>query len=123
VDQAVQAEIEGGLASGDEDRRWKAAIRLGEYVQSAPEAVWELTARWGCSDDADTRTALATCVLEHLLEYHFEDVFPRTDALARTDSRFANTFLSCWKFGQSEERTNAARFEALKIELLARGAA
>src|SRR5438132_10901317 len=85
LDSATRAQIEAGLASADEDRRWQAAIRLGELVHPEPDAVWPVVARWGTSDDSDTRMAIATCVLEHLLEHHFEMLFPRVEQLALAD--------------------------------------
>jgi uncharacterized protein DUF6869 len=123
VDATTAAEIEAGLASADEDRRWQAAIRLGERVEGEPDAVWALVARWGASDNADTRMAITTCVLEHLLEHHFELLLPRVEQLASTDPRFADTVSSCWRFGQSAEPANAERFEALQAMLRSHGAA
>ena len=60
-------EIETGLASGDEDRIWKASVRLGDFVEEEPGPVWELVEKWGAADSAEVRMAVATCVLEHLL--------------------------------------------------------
>ena len=117
------AEIETGLASSDEDRRWQAAIRLGARVESEPDAVWALVARWGTSDHSDARMAIATCVLEHLLEHHFELLFPRVEQLASSDPRFADTVSSCWRFGQSAEPANAKRLEDLQARLRSHGAA
>ena len=123
MEPVVLAEVRTGLASATEDQRWKAAIQLGEFVERAPEAVWGLVAQWGCSDHEDTRAAVGTCVLEHLLEHHFESVFPRVEELALADARFADTFCWCWRFGQSDKPANAVRFESLRARLLARGAA
>ena len=123
MDSTTLAEIEAGLASTDEDRRWQAAIRLGEFVDSEPDAVWPVVARWGVSDDSDTRMAIATCVLEHLLEHHFDMLFPRVESLGLADRRFADTVSSCWQFGQSAELANGARLEALQERLRSHGAA
>ena len=123
MDSATRAQIEAGLASADEDRRWQAAIRLGELVHPEPDAVWPVVARWGTSDDSDTRMAIATCVLEHLLEHHFEMLFPRVEQLALADRRFADTVRSCWRFGQSAEAANGARLKALQERLRSHGAA
>lgn len=96
---------------------------LALHVEASPEEVWPIVARWGCADEPDTRMAIATCVLEHLLEHHFELIFPRVEALALVDARFADTFASCWKFGQTKEVDNAARFEALMAKVRPGGAA
>ncbi len=103
-------------AEGESDPRWQAIIEVGAYVESDPEAVWEFTVRWGKYDDDDLRGAIATCVLEHLLQYYFDLLFPRVEELARESKLFAGTFCSCWKFGQSELPHNAARFDELKRE-------
>ena len=60
---------------------------------------------------------LAACILEHLLQYHFASIFPRVEAAARRDPRFADCFSHCWEFGQTEEPENRRRFDALKIEV------
>jgi hypothetical protein len=123
VDPALKADIEAGLAGSDETERWDMACMLALHVEASPEEVWPLVARWGCSNEPDTRMAIATCVLEHLLEHHFELLFPRVEALALADARFADTFCSCWKFGQSKEPANLARFDALEARLRPGGAA
>ena len=79
--------------------------------------MWAFIRRWGGHSQEDLRDAVATCLLEHLLEYHFEIYFPQVEALALADSLFGDTFLRCWQFGQAEEADNAARFEALKTRL------
>ena len=106
-------EIETGLGTGEEDRVWQAAVRLGDFVEVAPNDVWTLVTKWGDSDNDEVRMALATCVLEHLLEHHFDRYFPLVEELALTNSRFADTFGSCWQFGQSDAPENAARMDSL----------
>jgi Family of unknown function (DUF6869) len=123
LDPTMISAIEADLASSNEDRRWQAAIRLGEHVEAEPEAVWAVAARWGASADGDKRAAIATCVLEHLLEHHFELLFPRIERLASADPRFADTVSSCWRFGQSAEPANAKRLEDLQARLRSHGAA
>ncbi len=53
---------------GEEDPRWQAIIDVGEFIQSDPEEVWTFLSRWGAHSDPDLRTAIAACLLEHLLE-------------------------------------------------------
>lgn len=90
--EADLGDADADLNSHDENRRWQAALRIGLLVASHPRQVWELVHKWGRSDCADTRSAIATCVLEHLLEHHFDSVFPLVEAAARDDKRFADTF-------------------------------
>jgi hypothetical protein len=108
-----------GQAAGNRelDPRWQAIIAVSEFIPTDPEQVWAFAARWGCSEDADLRAAIATCVVEHLLEHHFDLLFPRVEALAREDSRFARTLKLCWEFGQMSRRANGAKLRELKGQL------
>jgi hypothetical protein len=100
--------------AGADDPRWQAIIAIGEYIETHPEDVWPFVARWGASTQADLRDAIATCLLEHLMEHHFELVFPRVEQLAKTDRMFADTLSRCWKFGQAELPENAKKIDALR---------
>lgn len=107
-------ELDVALVRGDERSIWKAAEALGEYAEAHPEAIWPLVVKHGSSENAEVRAAIATCVLEHILEYHFDRYFPEVEALVRSGNRsFAETFRMCWKFGQSEEPGRAKRWDAL----------
>jgi hypothetical protein len=67
-------EIEEGLSSLDETTRWQAAIAAEELIyEGRPQDAWFVVKKYGSSENEDVRTAIATCVLEHLLEYHFEE--------------------------------------------------
>lgn len=101
------------------DPRWQAIIRIAEYIESDPEPVWQFILRWGAHPQEDLRDAIATCLLEHLLEYHFSAYFPRVEQAALADPAFGDTFLRCWQFGQAEEAGNAERFASL-VERLGR---
>jgi hypothetical protein len=99
------------------DARWQAIIRIGEYVESDPEPVWEFIRRWGSYPEEDLQDAIATCLLEHLLECHFTAYFPRVEQAVWTDPTFGKTFQRCWRFGQAEQLGNAERFTALVEQL------
>jgi hypothetical protein len=99
---------------GQRDWRWQCIIDLGEYVESDPEDVWSFVAQWGGHPDEDLRSAIATCLLEHLLEHHFHVIFPRVEQRALVDKQFGDMFGICSKFGQAELPENAPRFDALK---------
>ena len=101
---------------GEDVPRWQALIRIGEFIESDPEPVWAFVRRWGSVEDEDLRGGVASCLLEHLLECHFEAMMPRVEAAVRSDPVFARCFLMCWSFGQTEEPRNRARFEALLAE-------
>jgi hypothetical protein len=100
-------------AEGEKDPRWQAIIAVAGFVESDPEAVWSFVERWGKHPDTDLRAAIATCILEHLLEYHFDLIFPRMERLARSNPCFAEMVGGCWLFGQSELAENAARLQWL----------
>src|SRR5207248_3326080 len=59
------------------DPRWQAVIKVGEFIETDPEQVWAFATKWGKHPSSDLRAAIATCLVEHLLELHFELVFPR----------------------------------------------
>ena len=124
ADQAIAdaEEVLPGKAApeGQVDPRWQFIIRVAEFVETDPEPLWAFARRWGSSPDPDLRQGISSCLLEHLLQFHFTLIFPRVAVLARTDPLFAETFLGCWEFGQTEEPANRAQFDALKTELRAR---
>ena len=76
--------------------------------------VWEFTRRWASVADNDLRAALATCLLEHLLEHHFQLLFPLVERAAREDRSVARLVALCWTFGESAQPENAAALERLK---------
>ena len=113
----VLAKIDRHLASGNEHARWQAAITLGEFAEPSPERIWPLVLKHGSRRQADARMAIATCVLEHILEYHFDAFFPRVSDAARTSRWFRETFRSCWRMGRAQSPRNARRWRRLEREL------
>jgi hypothetical protein len=98
---------------GQMDPRWQAIIAVGRFVKSEPQAVWRFARRWGAHRDEDLRAAIGTCLLEHLLEYHFDALFPQVERRARTSKLFADTLKYCSKFGQAKRRDRAAKLDHL----------
>jgi hypothetical protein len=121
VNEAIaQAEaiLPGTAAPEDEkDPRWQAIIAVGEFIEDQPEAVWSFVERWGAYPDNDLRAAIGTCLIEHLLEYHFDLTFPKMERVARSDPNFAQVVDRCWVFGEAGRPDNAARLQQLKAEL------
>jgi hypothetical protein len=94
--------------------RWKAAAELSEFVQSAPSLLWPRVLKYGLSEDDDLRQAVATCIVEHVLEYHFGRYFPRLEhEVLMGNQNLGQTFLLCSKFGQSTEAENSRKWENL----------
>ena len=86
---------------------------VGEFVESDPGDVWDFISRWGRHPQQDLRLAVATCLLEHLLEFHFGAYFHQVEQLALSDPLFGDTVRQCWQFGQTLEPGNAERFVSL----------
>lgn len=104
-------------ADGEIDARWQAVIDVSEFIESEPEAVWLFARKWGAHSDADLRAAIATCVLEHLLEHHFDMFIARVEDAAATDQFFAETVSHCWTFVAAENSDRADRFNRLKASI------
>lgn len=124
-EQAVEAAeriLPGEASSEDRDPRWQAVIAVADYIDTDPEPVWAFASRWGASPDEDLRIAIATCVLEHLLEHHFETIFPRVESACDDDPRFADCFARCWSFGQTNDPEHRRRFDALRMRVRQRKA-
>ncbi len=102
---------------GELDPRWQAIIDVSEHLQQQPEEVWRFTRKWGAHANADVRMAVATCLLEHLLECHYARLFPLVAEACRKSRRFADTLSMCFEFGQTRSPRNRARFRALKAEV------
>ena len=115
LDKTTIARIEKGLARKTDKARWRAAIELGEYTKSDPETVWKLCVKWGSARHVDTRMAIATCVLEHILEHHFDPYFNETVKLVRAGNRrLGMTLSSSWKFGQANKGAHSKKFDKFK---------
>lgn len=112
IDEA-NAVLPGEPVAEGIDPRWQAIIAVGEYIESDPEPVWRFIVQWGTNTQEDLRNAVATCLLEHLLEYHFERYFPEVERVALGNPLFGDTFQRCWRFGQAEAVGNAERFVSL----------
>ena len=112
--QNVLVKIDRGLASRHERTRWQAAIALGEIAETDPESVWILVERHGSRRHKDVRVAIATCVLEYLLEHHFDAFFPRVTEAVRSNRWFRDTFSYCYQLGQANLPRNAQRWRKLQ---------
>lgn len=117
VDEAIGLanQILPGVAAakGEHDPRCQAIIEVGQYIAPHPEPIWDFICKWGSNEDEDLRAAISTCLLEHLIEEHFELIFPRVEEMVKADSTFAKTFAMCRGFIEFTSPLLAARFEAL----------
>lgn len=118
--QLTIQEIDIALALGDETGVWRAAEALGEYAKTDPDAIWPLVVKHASGANPEVRSAIATCVLEHVLEHHFDRYFPLVEAIVRSGNRcFAEAFKTCWKFGHAEEPDRAKRWDELLTQIRA----
>jgi hypothetical protein len=101
--------------------RWQAIIAVGEFIESDPIPVSEFALKWARRRGRDLGTAIHCCLIEHLLEHHFELVFPRMRKAARESARVADLFIDLWKspfvFGQATQPDNLKRLRRLSSEL------
>src|SRR3954451_2034804 len=86
-------------------------VRISAFIRTDPRPLWQFVIRWGCDPDHDLRIAVACCLLEHLLESHFEFCFSDMSTLAERDRFFATTVQSCWPTLPADEN--------LKVRVLA----
>ena len=92
------------------DCRWQALVVVGESLPTNPAAVWDVICRYGDSSDEDMRAGVATVLLEHLLEHHFDAYFPRLKERIEAGAvLLADTLSSCWRFDLSEEQWSKVR--------------
>jgi hypothetical protein len=92
---------------GTEDARWQAIIQVAMFAEREPEVIWPFVLKWGSHEEEDVRAAIATCLLEDLLQYHFDVLFPLVASAAKSNEFFAKTTAMCWKFGEAAEPTRA----------------
>src|SRR5688572_21562450 len=98
------------VADPDNDCRWQAMMIFGGMVKTNPEAVWEVVCEHGTSADDDIRDAVATVLLEHLLEHHFDAYFPKLkQCIEAGESLLADTLSRCWLFGQAERHESEVK--------------
>jgi hypothetical protein len=108
---------------GPLDPRWQVIIEVSEYIGSHPLEVWAFARRWGTHASADLRAAVATCLVEHLLERHFERIIPLVEEACDQSKRFADTVTMCWQFGRTKIPKNQKRFKRLLRQVKRRRAA
>jgi hypothetical protein len=119
VQEAIQAaeHVLPGQAApeGSDDPCWQCNSAIREFLESAPDAVWEFIKRWGVHEDDDLRwRSQRVC-----WSISWRSTSRRSSRAFRSwfvrNRLFASTFRSCWKFAQSEAPANSVR-DALKRE-------
>ena len=86
---------------------WARALgHIGHFCVDAPGRAWPaVEALWATR--SPTRRVCAACfILEHLLQYHFDDYFPRVKARVEAgDWKMREMLETCYRFGQAEVRS------------------
>ena len=74
------------------------------FAESHPRRLWPFIARWGCHRSSDIRSGVACCLLEHILDVDFEEIFERSKALVEAGNiRFLDTLRTCWLTSKRNE--------------------
>lgn len=95
--------------------RWQALLMLGQHAERHPDEIWPSVLKWGTVQNRDIRRGVACCILEHVLEHHFDPYFDRAlSHIACGHRRFAYTLAYCWRLGQAGSQVSAQRFDAFK---------
>lgn len=106
---------------GGHDPRWQAIIAVGEFIESDPIPVCDFAMKWARRRGRDLQGAISCCLIEHLLEHHFDLVLPRMRTAARENARVAAHFIGLWKspfqFGQAQQPANVRKLKRLDSEL------
>jgi len=87
------------VADKNNDIRWQALIVIGEYIPEGTknDDIWDLIERL-CGID-DMQNALSTVLLEHLLEYDYDNTCRRINSVTEEKSQYVQDLLDrCWSF-------------------------
>jgi hypothetical protein len=76
--------------------RWQSLIIIGEFLDKYPNDIFNLIVKYGSSKDEDMRTAVATILLEHLLEKDFKKYFSLYKNISKDNSYLLDTLSKCW---------------------------
>ena len=88
-------------------------MAIEDFVETQPVTVWAFAQRWGKHPNPDLRSAIAVLLLERLLEYHFDLIFPVVVVEVEKSKRFKDTLSRCWKLGQARKPRNSAKIDRL----------
>ena len=105
---------------GQRDPRWQAIIRVGDFIETHPDEVCAFALQWAKVRGKDLGAAIYCRLIEHLLEQHFDRLFPVMRQAALQNARVAEFFYpytGLWKFGQAKLPKNQARLRRLAAVL------
>ena len=92
-----------------------ALFLAGEFIRDHPRKVWPMMVKYGSRQSWLVRQMVAACLLEHLLEFHFDEYFPKIrEMVLGGDRGMAYTLSHCYIFGQAEQ--HEAEIKALTAQ-------
>jgi hypothetical protein len=98
----------------DGERVWEIAIGMGDDALTRPNVIWDDVASALRFADDDGITAIATCILEHVLENSFDDYIGRVEAeIASGNRNMLEALKRSWKFEQAKTNENSARWDGI----------
>lgn len=95
--------------------RWRTFLLVGEYIRDFPSKVWPFIVKYGAVPNKDIRNGVASCLLEHILEYHYDKYLPEVEKLLFSNKNYIYIFKGSFFFGDEEFRQE---FESRKTALI-----
>jgi len=93
---------------------WQEAINLAESIDTDADEVFAIISQaLSKTRHGDTIAALATCVIEHILERDFAYFDQIEREINKGNGRMLYALASCRKFGESKRDENSRRWDAL----------
>lgn len=83
----------------DNNCRWQSLIIIGEYINNYSDEIYNIIIKYGSSEDEDMRAAIATVLLEHLLEKDFKKYFSLYKNISKNNLLLLDTLSICWVNG------------------------
>jgi hypothetical protein len=102
----------------DDQVYWSACAVLSYFVDRFPGQLFELIRAVVTGSSDDQRTALATCLLEHLLERNFDEIVKSIAEERNAQLRFdlADVLSRCWPCGEAKRSAKWQKLETLLCE-------
>jgi hypothetical protein len=103
------------LSLRDDQAFWSACVVLSYFVDQHPLQLFSIIQSVAEVASDDQRTALAKCLLEHLMESHFDFVIDSITIEPNPSQRFAlaDILSRCWPYGEAENHSNWKKVETL----------
>ena len=98
----------------DWERVWEIAGAMGDDALTRPNAIWDDVASALRYAEDDGITAIASCILEHVLENSFDEYIGRVEAeIASGNRNMLEALKRSWKFEQAKTSANSERWDRI----------